>query len=81
MLLSANVGFLAINSIDTDSPNKSAAQIMSYISSMLSLFIYIVSQILSRHHRHHTSGQAEQAVSFRLGCGATLYETPNTTFS
>ena len=37
MLLSANVGFLAINSIDVDSPNKSAAQIASYISAILSL--------------------------------------------
>ncbi|GJE94787.1 hypothetical protein PsYK624_109600 [Phanerochaete sordida] len=66
VLLSANVGFLAINSIDTDSPNKSAAQIASYISSMLSLFIYIVAQILSRHHRHHSNGQADQALQYIL---------------
>lgn len=66
VLLSANVGFLAINSIDTDSPNKSAAQIASYISSILSLFIYIVAQILSRHHRHHANGQADQALQYIL---------------
>ncbi|EKM58097.1 uncharacterized protein PHACADRAFT_182485 [Phanerochaete carnosa HHB-10118-sp] len=50
VLLSANVGFLAINSIDTTSPNKSAAQISSYISSIFSLGIFIVAQILSRRH-------------------------------
>ena len=62
MLLSANVGFLAINSIDVDSPNKSAAQIASYISAILSLFIYIVCQILTRHHRHEGHGQSDKAV-------------------
>ncbi|EKM58104.1 uncharacterized protein PHACADRAFT_252136 [Phanerochaete carnosa HHB-10118-sp] len=66
VLLSANVGFLAINSIDTTSPNKSAAQISSYISSIFSLFIYIVAQILSRHHRHHNNGQAHDALQYIL---------------
>ncbi|EKM58098.1 uncharacterized protein PHACADRAFT_252123 [Phanerochaete carnosa HHB-10118-sp] len=61
VLLSANVGFLAINSIDTTSPNKSAAQISSYISSIFSLFIYVVVQILSRHRWHHNNGQAHDA--------------------
>ena len=62
MLLSANVGFLAINSIDVDSPNKSAAQIASYISAILSLFIYIVCQILARYHCHHMHAHAGVAV-------------------
>ncbi|EKM58103.1 uncharacterized protein PHACADRAFT_206944 [Phanerochaete carnosa HHB-10118-sp] len=67
VLLSANVGFLSINTVDvTNTPNKSAAQIMSYISSLLSLFIYIVSQILSRHHRHHAYGQADKALDYIL---------------
>lgn len=51
VLLSANIGFLAINSIDVGSPNKSTAQIASYVSAILSLFIYIVCQILTKAHR------------------------------
>lgn len=68
MLLSANVGFLAIQSIDTGKPNRSAAQIASYISAILSLFIYIICQILTRHHRHHTYGQADKAVCLLATC-------------
>ncbi|KIP12134.1 hypothetical protein PHLGIDRAFT_113920 [Phlebiopsis gigantea 11061_1 CR5-6] len=64
VLLSANVGFLAINSIDVNSPNKSAAQISSYISAILSLFIYIVCQILTRHHRHEGHSQANKAIDY-----------------
>lgn len=63
MLLSANVGFLAIQSIDTGKPDRSVAQIISYISAVLSLFVYIVCQILTRHHRHHANEQATSAVS------------------
>ena len=55
-----------INSIDVDSPNKSAAQIASYISAILSLFIYIVCQILTRHHRHEGHSQANKAVSMKF---------------
>ncbi|KAK7676158.1 hypothetical protein QCA50_020268 [Cerrena zonata] len=52
VLLSANVGFLAIQSIDqATTTNKSAAQIASYVSALLSLFAYIAFQILCRRHR------------------------------
>lgn len=71
MLLSANVGFLSINTVDsfdTSAYNKSAAQIASYISAILSLSIYIVCQILTRHHRHHAHSHADWAVSFHREC-------------
>jgi hypothetical protein len=64
VLLSANVGFLAIQSIDRNgSPDRTFAQITSYISAMLSLVIYLVAQILKRHHRYYFHAQAEDGVS------------------
>ncbi|GJE96879.1 hypothetical protein PsYK624_130870 [Phanerochaete sordida] len=65
VLIATNIGFLSINSIDgTGGPNKSVAQILSYVSTILAAFIYIVCQILQRHHRHHVHGQATQALEF-----------------
>ncbi|KAK7676790.1 hypothetical protein QCA50_020258 [Cerrena zonata] len=51
VLLSANVGFLAIQSIDIGDPDRSVSQIASYVSTLLSLTTYIVCQILARQHR------------------------------
>ena len=65
MLLSTNIGFLAISSIDKPSPNKSVAQILSYISTILSLFVLIVCNILSNHHQLpvQSGGRVGAAVS------------------
>ncbi|KAI0703725.1 hypothetical protein BC835DRAFT_897509 [Cytidiella melzeri] len=52
VILSTNVGFLAISSIDTTSPHKSTAQIASYISSVLAFFNIIATQILTHQHSH-----------------------------
>ncbi|THH00975.1 hypothetical protein EW026_g1618 [Hermanssonia centrifuga] len=65
VLLSTNVGFLAIQSIDNSpgSVHRSLAQIASYVSAIMSLFNYITVQILSRQHRDY------------------LYETSNATMN
>ncbi|KIP12129.1 hypothetical protein PHLGIDRAFT_369143 [Phlebiopsis gigantea 11061_1 CR5-6] len=67
VLISADVGFLAIGSIDnasSQSHNRNAAQILTYISAVLSLFVFIVCQILMRHHRHHICEQADRALNY-----------------
>ena len=51
VLLSANVGFLAIQSIDKQQANRTICQIASYISIILSLAAYMICHILSRQHR------------------------------
>ncbi|KAK7691174.1 hypothetical protein QCA50_006277 [Cerrena zonata] len=48
VLLTANVGFLAIQSIDQDRP---LGQVASYISTLFSSASYIVCQVLARQHR------------------------------
>lgn len=69
VLLSANVGFLAIQSIDTGTSHRSAAQIASYISAILSLFIYVVCQILSvRHGYYGLLGSSEDVSDQRCRC-------------
>ncbi|KAI0093584.1 hypothetical protein BDY19DRAFT_989148 [Irpex rosettiformis] len=64
VILSANVGLLTIKSIDTGSPNRSATQILSYISSVLSIFNFITVQILSHQHRNSESSSAAKACNF-----------------
>ncbi|KAI0346505.1 hypothetical protein BDW22DRAFT_765350 [Trametopsis cervina] len=64
VILSANVGFLAIQSIDVNSPHRTAAQIASYISGVLALFNYIVCQVLARHHRHSDHFATHKAGEF-----------------
>ncbi|KAI0342401.1 hypothetical protein BDW22DRAFT_1429242 [Trametopsis cervina] len=49
---SANVGFLAIQSINVDSPHRTVAQIASYISSVLSLFDCLVCLVLARQYQY-----------------------------
>ena len=42
---------------------------------MLSLFIYVVSRILSKHHISRTNKGAQRAVSFCMGCLLVLGRT------
>ncbi|KAI0642649.1 hypothetical protein C8Q79DRAFT_224831 [Trametes meyenii] len=54
VILSANVGFLAIQSVDQGGfsvPDRSAGQIISYISILLSICNIVACNILSRQHR------------------------------
>lgn len=62
VLLSANVGFLAIQSIDNSTDFRSAAQIASYTSALFSLFDYIVVLLLMRRHRMALYDTAERGV-------------------
>ncbi|KAI0703722.1 hypothetical protein BC835DRAFT_1410458 [Cytidiella melzeri] len=64
VILSANVGFLTINSIDTTSPDKSTAQIASYISSVLAFFNFIAIQILTHQHRYSDHFETAKALAF-----------------
>ncbi|KAI0806190.1 hypothetical protein BC629DRAFT_1590599 [Irpex lacteus] len=64
VILSANIGFLAIQSIDTDHPDRSAAQISSYISAVLSFFFFITVQILTYQHRSSDYFSAMKACYF-----------------
>lgn len=65
VLLSANVGFLAIQSIDTPdgSSYRSPAQIASYVSALLSALDIVVVQVLMRRHRQHLYESAAKGVS------------------
>lgn len=64
MLLTANVSFLAIQSIDTDHmPGfRSVPQIMSYASILLSLANYMLCQVLLRQHRKVSREDSDCAV-------------------
>lgn len=64
VLLSAAVGFLAIQSIDNSpgSHSRSIAQIACYVSSAFSAVDYVVVQILMRRHRKHLYDTAENGV-------------------
>ncbi|EPS97095.1 hypothetical protein FOMPIDRAFT_1098563, partial [Fomitopsis schrenkii] len=69
VLLTANVGLLAIQSVDTDKPDRSLAQIASYISTFLSLGNIILCTILARQHRldaHMTADAASNYLARRL---------------
>lgn len=64
MLLTANVSYLAIQSIDMGHgiDARSVAQIASYASTMFSLANYITCQVLLRQHRRVTKDPAVHAV-------------------
>ncbi|KAI0090330.1 hypothetical protein BDY19DRAFT_766867 [Irpex rosettiformis] len=66
VILSANLGLLSVNSIDTGHSNRNAVQIASYISSVLSIFFFITVQVLTHQHRssrHFTAARAVSALS------------------
>ncbi|KAH9922528.1 uncharacterized protein B0H18DRAFT_1184680, partial [Fomitopsis serialis] len=67
VLLTANVGLLAIQSIDTNHSDRSMAQIASYISTFLSLGNIILCTILSREHRLDAHMTAESASNYLDG--------------
>ncbi|KAL6302656.1 hypothetical protein BKA93DRAFT_827172 [Sparassis latifolia] len=67
VLLTANVGFLAIQSEDTGRPSRSVAQITSYLSTFLSLGNIIMCIILSRQHRSNAHGTATEAATYLSG--------------
>jgi hypothetical protein len=62
-LLNANVAFLAIQSIDTNHPNRSGAQISSYGSIIVSVGSIILGLLLERQNRTKDRESAEAAVS------------------
>ncbi|KAK7435516.1 hypothetical protein VKT23_019638 [Stygiomarasmius scandens] len=64
VLLNANVAFLAIQSIDTDQPQRSPAQISSYTSVVVTLGSIILGLFLARKHRVKPKESAEDAAVF-----------------
>ncbi|KAI0760193.1 hypothetical protein C8Q74DRAFT_1294581 [Fomes fomentarius] len=69
VILSANVGFLAIQSVDKDQANRSAGQVVSYISLILSIGNIFACAILSGIlHRslHQTASDAAQYLTGRM---------------
>ncbi|TBU38611.1 hypothetical protein BD309DRAFT_874008 [Dichomitus squalens] len=67
VILSANVGFLAIQSVDNNGlvvPNRSMGQIVSYISTMLTIGNIVACTILARQHRETMHRYAEAAAAY-----------------
>ncbi|PIL23470.1 hypothetical protein GSI_14781 [Ganoderma sinense ZZ0214-1] len=67
IILSANVGFLAIQSVDQGgvaAPDRTMAQIISYISTLLSLGNIVACTILSAQHRKSTHRYTENAIAY-----------------
>ena len=81
VLLTANVGLLAIQSVDTGKADRSLAQISSYISTFLSLGNIILCTILARQHRLDAHMTAQAAVRLARRCDirtTTDHRTPLT---
>ena len=58
VLLSANVGLLAIQSVDSQSGHtRSVAQVASYASVITSLGSYLIGHILALHHSRDLTGE------------------------
>uniref|UniRef100_A0A0W0GDU7 WW domain-containing protein n=1 Tax=Moniliophthora roreri TaxID=221103 RepID=A0A0W0GDU7_MONRR len=87
VLLNANVAFLAIQSVDEDtaSPNRSPAQIASYLSVVASIGSVIIGLMLARKNKVKSKEAADDAAIFlnsfmteRLGLEtlAILYSVP-----
>ena len=76
MLLSANVGLLAIQSVDNQqgAAYRSVAQIASYASVIMSLASYLIGHILSLQHSRELRDNDENAVrhAFRLALRVCL---------
>ncbi|KAI0642653.1 hypothetical protein C8Q79DRAFT_1013325 [Trametes meyenii] len=75
VILTANVGFLAIQSVDQNgeaNPDRSAAQIVSYISTLLSVGNIIACTVLARQHRPTSYYHAEDAYDYLAERASTL---------
>ncbi|KAH9836343.1 uncharacterized protein C8Q71DRAFT_78139 [Rhodofomes roseus] len=64
VLLTANVGLLAIQSVDTGNPDRSVAQIASYVSTFLSLGNIMLCTILAQRHRLNANMTADLAGTY-----------------
>lgn len=62
VLLIADVGLLIIQAIENQGSTGSVGQITGYASAVLSLFVYVSCQVLTRRHRHMKT-DVETAVS------------------
>ncbi|KIP08962.1 hypothetical protein PHLGIDRAFT_355177 [Phlebiopsis gigantea 11061_1 CR5-6] len=69
VLLSTNVGFLAISSVDNSAAGsqRSVSQIASYVSTVLSLGSYVMWWILSRQHPPDAQETAKEAATYLSG--------------
>jgi len=79
VLLNANVAFLAIQSVDNTTNNRSMAQIASYLSIVTSLGSIITALVLVRQHRTKNIRDAHQVVAhFNAGTErlAIVYSLP-----
>lgn len=63
VLLAADVGLLIMQGIENQGVTRSVGQITGYTSAVLSLFVYVLCQVLTRRHRHGKTEVAERAVS------------------
>ncbi|KAK7044635.1 hypothetical protein R3P38DRAFT_3388945 [Favolaschia claudopus] len=69
VVLNANVAFLSIQSVDNNgaiAPNRSAAQISSYVSILASIGSIVVGLLLTKHHRGRDRASAADAANFML---------------
>ena len=73
VLLSANVGLLAIQSVDNQqgAANRSVAQIASYASVIMSLASYLIGHILSLQHSRELRDNDGNAVRTALSLGSS----------
>ncbi|KAM5533359.1 hypothetical protein V8D89_012967, partial [Ganoderma adspersum] len=63
VILTANVGFLAIQSVDANGPDRNMGQIVSYMSTLFSISNIVACTILAWQHRRSEHHYAEDAVS------------------
>lgn len=66
VLLIADVGLLIIQAIENQGSTGSVGQITGYASAVLSLFVYVSCQVLTRRHRHMKT-DVETAVAYLVG--------------
>ncbi|RDX47301.1 hypothetical protein OH76DRAFT_1406204 [Lentinus brumalis] len=70
VILTTNVGFLAIQSVDLNGspnspiPDRSVAQILAYMSTVLSIGNIVACTILARQHRPNAHSYATQAAEY-----------------
>ncbi|KAH9899341.1 hypothetical protein C8Q73DRAFT_724392 [Cubamyces lactineus] len=77
VILTANVGFLAIQSVDQNgmpTPYRSAGQVVSYISTILTIGNIIACTILARQHRPSSHLHADDALSYLVERAGTRWK-------